>query len=144
MNVEGILRAKGDEVVTIRPDETIATLVTRLRLRRIGALVVSEDGRSIAGMISERDVVRGLAEHGASVLALPVSRLMTPEVISCRPEDTVKDLMEVMTARRIRHLPVLRNGSLGGIVSIGDVVKGRLAELQTEANVLREAYLARK
>ncbi len=144
MNVAGILHSKGAEVVTVGPNETVAALCNRLRSRRIGAAVVSSDGRSIEGMISERDVVRGLADEGPGVLSSPVSRLMTREVVTCSPDDSVKQLMAVMTARRVRHLPVVRDGALGGIISIGDVVKARLEELQTEANVLREAYLARK
>ncbi len=144
MNVDGILHNKGTHVVTIRPDETVAVLVERLRRNHIGALVVSGDGRSIEGIVSERDVVHGLADRGAAVLQQPVSSVMTREVVGCSPDDSVKRLMEIMTARRVRHLPVLRDGGLGGIVSIGDVVKARLEELQTEANVLREAYIARR
>jgi CBS domain-containing protein len=144
MDVDGILRAKGATVVTIRPDATIRELVQSLRDERIGAIVVSEDGRSVQGIISERDVVRGLAELGPRVLDAPVAELMTREVVACSLRDTVKHLMTEMTRRRIRHLPVVEDGVLRGIVSIGDVVKNRLEELETETNVLREVYLGRK
>lgn len=144
MDVDGILRAKGATVVTIRPDATIRELVQSLRDQRIGAIVVSEDGRSVQGIISERDVVRGLAEVGPRVLDAPVAELMTREVVACSLRDTVKHLMTEMTRRRIRHLPVVADGVLCGIVSIGDVVKNRLEELETETNVLREVYLGRK
>ena len=144
MNVDGILHAKGAAVVTIRPDETIRDLVDGLRKERIGAMVVSADGRSIDGIVSERDVVRGIAEHGPQVLGARVSQLMTREVVTCAPTDTVKQVMAVMTQRRVRHVPVLANGVLAGIVSIGDVVKNRLEEMEMEANVLREAYIARR
>jgi CBS domain-containing protein len=143
MDVDGILRAKGATVVTIRPDQTIADLVRGLREERIGAMVVSEDGRAVLGIISERDVVRGLAERGARILDVRVSELMTRDVVSCAPRDTVKQVMAEMTRRRIRHLPVVADGALRGIVSIGDIVKNRLEEMETETNVLREVYIAR-
>ena len=143
MDVDGILRAKGATVVTIRPDATIRELVQSLRDERIGAIVVSEDGRSVQGIISERDVVRGLAERGPRILDVQVSELMTRDVVSCAPRDTVKQVMAEMTRRRIRHLPVIAEGVLCGMVSIGDVVKNRLEEMETETNVLREVYIAR-
>ena len=143
MNVDGILRAKGAAVVTIKPDATVGDLVRGLRDARIGAMVVSGDGSSVLGIISERDVVRGLAERGTRILEVPVADLMTRDVISCTPRDTVKQVMAEMTRRRIRHLPVVADGVLCGIVSIGDVVKNRLEEMETETNVLREAYIAR-
>jgi CBS domain-containing protein len=144
MNVDGILRTKGVAVVTIRPDATVGDLVRGLVADRIGAMIVSEDGRSILGIISERDVVRGLAERGSRILEAPVAELMTRDVVSCTPRDTVKQVMAEMTRRRVRHLPVVADGVLCGIVSIGDVVKNRLEEMETETNVLREAYIARK
>jgi CBS domain-containing protein len=144
MNVDGILRSKGATVSTIKPDATIADLVRGLRAERIGAMVVSDDGRSVLGIISERDVVRGLAERGTRILEASVADLMTRDVVSCTPKDTVKQVMAEMTRRRIRHLPVMADGALIGIVSIGDVVKNRLEEMETETNVLREAYIARK
>ncbi len=144
MNVEGILRSKGASVVTIKPEATVEDLVQGLREERIGAMVVSEDGRSVLGIVSERDVVRGLAERGPRVLETRVAELMTRDVVSCSPHDTVKQVMAEMTRRRVRHLPVVADGVLGGIVSIGDVVKNRLEEMETETNVLREAYIGRR
>ncbi|MGB6561154.1 MAG: CBS domain-containing protein [Candidatus Binataceae bacterium] len=135
--VSAVLESKGRKVVTVAPRDTVASLVKVLSVNRIGAApVVSGDGR-LAGIISERDVIRGMAQHGDSVTALPVERLMTTEVRTCSPEDAIVELMEVMTLQRIRHLPVVRNGALEGIVSIGDVVKQRLAEAQSELNELR-------
>jgi CBS domain-containing protein len=144
MNVDRILRAKGSTVRTIRPDASVGDLVHGLAEERIGAMVVSEDGRSVLGIISERDVVRGIAERGSRILDAPVAELMTRQVFSCTPKDSVKQVMEEMTRRRVRHLPVLLDGVLSGIVSIGDVVKNRLEEMETETNVLREAYIARQ
>lgn len=143
MNVDGILRAKGAAVVTIGPDAMVGALVQGLRDERIGAMVVSEDGRSVLGIISERDIVRGLAERGPRILEATVADLMTRQVVSCTPGDTVKQVMAEMTRRRVRHIPVLADGVLCGIVSIGDVVKNRLEEMETETNVLREAYIGR-
>ena len=137
MNVEAILRGKGQEVATIRADATIAAAVRELKARGIGALVVSDDGHGVAGILSERDIVHALAEHGAALLALPVERLMTRRVVTCKPEDTVSELMARMTERRFRHLPVIREGALIGIVSIGDLVKNRIDEVQFEADSLR-------
>ena len=144
MNVDGILRSKGARVVTIGPDATVAELVAGLRDAGIGAMVVSADGRSVDGIVSERDVVRALAQHGAGIVGRPVSSLMTRDVVTCSPRDSVKQLMTEMTRRRIRHLPVVEDGALAGIVSIGDVVKNRLEEMETETNVLREAYIGRQ
>jgi CBS domain-containing protein len=135
--VSAVLESKGRKVVTVAPRDTVASLVKVLSVNRIGAApVVNGDGR-LAGIISERDVIRGMAQHGDSVTALPVERLMTTEVRTCSPEDAIVELMEVMTLQRIRHLPVVHNGALEGIVSIGDVVKQRLAEAQSELNELR-------
>lgn len=140
MKVRDILAHKGSAVVTVRPDTTVATAIHRLMLERIGALVVSDDGVRVLGIVSERDIVRVVAERGADALApdLTVEEMMTRNVLTCGLEDTVKDLMTTMTQRRIRHLPVVENGKLVGIVSIGDVVKNRLEEVELEANVLRE------
>ena len=141
MNVETILRDKGDWVATIRPDATVAEAVDTLHKERIGALVVSEDGEGVVGVISERDIVSALSEYGEDLLSRTVDEIMTRNVITCGPGDTVGELMAEMTNRRIRHLPVVKDGRLHGIVSIGDVVKNRLDEMETEASVLREAYL---
>lgn len=142
MKVEGILRSKGSRVVTASPHATIGSIVQRLHEERIGALVVIE-GERVLGIISERDVIRGLAERGPAILERRVTDLMTGLVSSCGREDTVKHLMSEMTRKRIRHLPVIENGVLCGIVSIGDVVKNRLDEVEMETNVLRDAYMVR-
>ena len=135
--VSAVLEQKGHKVVTVEPRDTVASLVKVLSVNRIGAAPVIDEAGRLAGIISERDVIRGIAEHGDLVTALPVERLMTTEVRTCSPEDAIVELMEVMTLQRIRHLPVVRNGALEGIVSIGDVVKQRLQEAQSELNELR-------
>lgn len=137
MNIEAILRNKGHDVATIRPDEPITAALTVLRERNIGALVVSENGETVDGIISERDVVHGLADRGADLLSLKLADVMTRNVVTCDPADTVDQLMAEMTNRRIRHFPVVRDGRLCGIVSIGDVVKSRLDEVEYEARSLR-------
>ncbi len=142
MKVEEILRRKGSEVKTIRPDASVATLAQRLRLERVGALVVSEDGARIAGIVSERDLVHGLAEHGARCLAQTVADLMTVRVVTCGPDDRVSQIARLMTDYRIRHLPVVEGTRLIGLVSIGDVVKNRIAEMELEAEVLRDMAMA--
>ena len=144
MKVREILDAKGRGVVTVRPEASVSTVVHRLVLERIGALVVSEDGRHIAGVVTESDIVRALAKDGAAAVASGrrVAELMTRNVATCTPEDTVKRVMAEMTRRRVRHLPVVEGGGLAGIVSIGDVVKSRLGEVELEADVLRDAYIA--
>jgi CBS domain-containing protein len=137
MNVETILRTKGRAVATIRPEETIGAAVAQLISRNIGALVVSQDGESVDGIISERDVVHALANQGADLLSLKVAEVMTRPVVTCDPADSVEQLMAEMTNRRIRHFPVVQDGRLCGIVSIGDVVKNRLDEVEFEARSLR-------
>ena len=137
MNVETILRNKGNRVVTIRPDAAVAEAVDLLNRERIGAIVVSEDGRGVDGILSERDIVIALAEHGEDLLSQPVDRIMTRTVITCDPADSVGTLMAEMTNRRIRHFPVVADGSLIGIVSIGDLIKNRLDEVEFEANSMR-------
>ena len=138
MNVHTILRNKGKSVVTIHPDATVERAVAVLRLRGIGALVVSDDGQSVAGIVSERDIVEALGRYGAELLAIGVGEIMTTQVVTCEPEDSAADLMAEMTNRRIRHFPVLDNGRLCGIVSIGDLVKSRLDEIEYEAHSMRE------
>jgi CBS domain-containing protein len=144
MKVREILDAKGRGVITVRPEATVATALDRLVRERIGALVVSEDGRRVAGVLSERDVVRALAAEGAATVAggRRVAELMTREVATCAPEDDVRHVMAEMTRRRVRHLPVVEGGGLAGIVSIGDVVKSRLEEAEEETATLRDTYLA--
>ena len=142
MKVADILRIKGSAVKTVRPDETALGLSHQLRMEGIGAMVVSNDGRSIDGIISERDLAYGLVAHGSQLPRITVSTLMTRVVIVCSPEDSVTDVIKLMTLRRIRHLPVKDGDQLVGIISIGDVLKHRLSELQLEANVLRDYAVA--
>jgi CBS domain-containing protein len=144
MHVAEILRAKGDAVHTVRPDQTIDFFVHRLRMEGVGAMIVSESGDSVDGIISERDVVFGLTEHGADVMKMKVAELMTKSVVTCSPNDTIGHVAKIMTQRRIRHLPVTEGRKLVGIVSVGDVVKHRLDELELEANVLRDYAVSRQ
>lgn len=142
MTVAAILKAKGNHVETTRADTTLYTVAWELKSRNIGALVVvDEGGTRILGIISERDVVRALIEHEAHVLTLPVSRVMTTRVLTCTPSDRITAVMALMTRHRVRHLPVVEDGRLAGIVSIGDVVKHRIDELELEANTLRETLM---
>jgi len=138
MTVRHILSQKGSQVFTIEPGATLAAAVQTLAQRRIGALVVTgADGR-IVGIISERDVVRVLGERGADVLGMPVAEAMTRKVVTCGQNETIAEIMERMTAGKFRHVPVVEQGRLAGIVSIGDVVKKRLSELEHEHDALRE------
>jgi CBS domain-containing protein len=137
MNVETILHNKGRAVATIRPDDTVGAAVDALISRNIGALVASEDGENVDGIISERDIVHALSRHGTGLLSLTVAEVMTRPVVTCDPTESVGELMAEMTNRRIRHLPVVRDGRLCGIVSIGDLVKNRLDEIEYEAKSLR-------
>lgn len=136
MMVGFILQRKGSDVATIPRTSTVSVAADHLTTRRIGALVVSDDGQMIDGIISERDIVRAVAHHGPSVLMHTVSEIMSTPVLTCRLDDTVDSLMALMTERRVRHLPVVANGALVGLVSIGDIVKYRVDELQTETKVL--------
>ncbi len=139
MNVQSILSTKGSAVATIPRAGSIAELTAALRDHGVGALVVSDDGVRIDGIVSERDAVRAMAQHGAAVLGRPVSTCMSGDVVTCRPGDTIDALMSLMTARRIRHVPVVDDGDrLSGIVSIGDVVKARLGQLERENDQLHE------
>ena len=139
MNVQAILSRKGTAVATVQPDATLAQATASFRDHGIGALVVSANGRTIDGILSERDVVRALAAHGGSTLGRDVASAMSANVVVCQCEDTVDQLMAMMTDRRIRHLPVLdTRGELAGIISIGDVVKARLGELELENNQLHD------
>mgnify|MGYP000331553722 CR=1 FL=1 len=140
--VSSIMKKKGADVVTVPPAADILAVTRLLRERGIGAVVVSADGREALGIYSERDLVRDVAEHGPGVLSTPVSVLMTKALVTCTGADDVKDIMRIMTQRRIRHIPVLEGGRLAGIVSIGDVVKSRLDDMEMEANVLRDVAVA--
>lgn len=138
MRISEILRRKGSDVATVAPDTTVRTLLAALAERNIGAVVVSPDGDTIAGIVSERDVVRSLHARGAELLDTPVSAIMTSAVRTCAPDDRVDGLRRTMTDHRIRHLPVVHEGRLVGIVSIGDVVKSAISELATEREHLVE------
>jgi CBS domain-containing protein len=144
MSVGEILKAKGSDVETIAGDATVGDAVLRLRDNEIGALVVSSDGQSVDGVFSERDVVAGLAQHGGDILDRKVEDVMTKRVATCSPEDGVGKVMLEMTELRARHFPVVEDGRLVGIVTIGDVVKNRLDEVEMEKNVLRDSYIAGK
>jgi CBS domain-containing protein len=138
MTVKAILAAKGGDVVTVEPNATLAAAAQLLAEHRIGALVIVGADRRVAGILSERDIVRALAERGASVLDEPVSQAMTRKVVTCKENETVAGLMEHMTAGKFRHLPVVDQGRLTGIISIGDVVKHRLHEIETETAAMRD------
>ena len=143
MKVQDLLTSKGDKVATTSSDATINTVLHRLKLEGVGALVVSDDGNTVNGIISERDIVRGLPDHGAALLEMTVAQLMTQNVKTCNADATVQDIMVEMTRSRFRHMPVLADGKLCGIISIGDVVKNRLEELETETHVLRDFIVGR-
>jgi CBS domain-containing protein len=137
MQVEDILRTKGTGVVTIGPEATAHELAQLLHQRHIGAAVVT-DGEELLGVAAERDIVHAVAKLGIEALELPVTEIMSPAVV-CEPRDPITDVMGAMTHRRVRHVPVLdEQGSMIGIVSLGDVVKHRLEEIETEASVLRD------
>ena len=138
MTVNDILRHKGNQVITIEPTATLAAAVRMLVQHRIGALLVTGAEHRIVGIISERDVVRVLDEKGPAVLGAPVAEVMTRRVVTCDRNETIAEIMERMTSGRFRHVPVIEHGRLIGIVSIGDVVKARLGELELEQNALRE------
>lgn len=141
MTVASILKDKGHDVATIAPDATLQDAVNMLAARKIGALVVTDFAGRVAGILSERDIVRAAARSGCDALKEPVSAHMTREVVTCQPSDGVDRLMEMMTSGRMRHLPVVHDGKLDGIISIGDVVKRRIAEAELEAESLK-AYIA--
>jgi CBS domain-containing protein len=138
MTVTSILAAKGGDVITIEPTSTLAAAAALLARHRIGALVVLGAGDRIAGILSERDIVRAIAERGREVLDEPLSQSMTRHVATCAPEDSIKSIMERMTAGKFRHVPVLESAKLAGIVSIGDVVKQRLGEMERESEAMRD------
>ena len=141
MRIADVLRTKGSAVATITPETSVSGLLNELSLHNIGAMVVvSVDG--VVGIVSERDVVRKLHEHGVELLRLPVSQIMTTMVATCSPTDTVDHLTALMTTKRVRHIPVVENDRLVGIVSIGDVVKQRMEELESEQRALQD-YITR-
>src|SRR3954471_15305481 len=138
MIIEHILAGKGPGVVTIEPERTLLETARVLDEKRIGAVVVSDADHPVLGIISERDIARAVARRGAAVLNEPVSQHMTAKVVTCTRSCTVSDLMELMTNRRIRHVPLVEHGRLSGIISIGDVVKHRVAELEAEGRLMHD------
>jgi CBS domain-containing protein len=138
MHVSTLLSAKGTAVVTVPSGTLVTDVVAVLNDRRIGAAVVSDDGTHIAGIVSERDIVRALAMTGPDALAQPVAAIMTTDVVTAAPDTTIEQLMSTMTDRRVRHVPVTVSGELAGIVSIGDVVKDRIQALELESKALQD------
>ncbi len=138
MRISDLLRIKGTKVVTVTPDTKVRRLLEVLAEHGIGAVVVSEDGKSVGGIVSERDVVRAFAQRGAAVMSEPVTEIYTAEVRTVAPDTSLDDVMRLMTEHRMRHAPVLVDGALGGLVSIGDVVKNRIDELETERTALSD------
>ncbi len=138
MRITDLLRVKGTRVVTITPDTTVRQLLAILAEHGIGAVVVSADGTSVDGIASERDIVRAFAKRGAAAMSEPVTAIYTAEVHTVMPDTQIEEVMRMMTERRVRHAPVVLDGSLRGIVSIGDVVKNRIDELETERAALTD------
>jgi CBS domain-containing protein len=138
MLIAQILAGKGSEVVSTRPEATIAEVAGLLKEKRIGAVVVTNADGRLCGIISERDLARGLASYGSKLLDMKVGGLMTSDVVTCSPDDGIETLMQTMTEGRFRHLPVVKDGELTGIISIGDVVKHRLKELEAETHMLQD------
>ena len=138
MNVKTILAAKGGDTISIEPTADLAAAAQLLAKHRIGAVVIRGAGGRLAGILSERDIVRSIAEHGAAALALPVGQVMTRNVATCGEDDSIASIMERMTTGKFRHLPVLAKDQLIGLVSIGDVVKQRVEEIEGESEALRD------
>lgn len=143
MKVHMMLAGKGRGVFTTPPDSTIETAIGAMKAERIGALVVTGKDETVLGIITERDVLLGLADHGAVILVMPVAEIMTTPVKSCTPDANVQDVMAEMTRHRFRHMPVIEDGKLCGMISIGDLVKNRLEELESETSVLRDYIVGR-
>ena len=141
MNVASILKGKGSDIITATEQDDIAAISKLLGHHKIGAVLVVDSDRHVKGVISERDIVRGLSESGDACLRKGVSDLMTSNVITCAPSDTIDEVMSLMTERRIRHLPVMEGDILVGFISIGDVVKARMDEVEREAAAMRD-YIA--
>jgi CBS domain-containing protein len=138
MNVAAILKQKGRAVATAKPDMTLMEVANKLAAKRIGAIVIVGAQGEIAGIISERDIIRALSVVGPDCMTQPVSQSMTRNVVTCQETDTLEELMAMMTARRFRHLPVMVDDALVGIISIGDVVKHHVAEVEMDATAMRE------
>jgi CBS domain-containing protein len=137
MTIRSILNNKGHQIVSVEPDAKLATAIRTLGEKKIGAVLVMDQGQ-LEGILSERDIVRVLGERGAGVLEEPVSEVMTRKVVTCKESDTVAELMEMMTTGKFRHLPVVDSGKVVGLISIGDIVKRRVQEYETEQEALRD------
>jgi CBS domain-containing protein len=142
MDIRTVLRTKGSQVETVTPDTLIPDVCQKMRVKGVGALVVSRDGQHVDGIISERDVVLGVAHDGFAVLKSTAAHLMSSHVVTCAPDDHLTKVMALITNQRVRHVPVVDAGKLAGMISIGDVLKARLSEIQLEADVLRDMHLA--
>jgi CBS domain-containing protein len=140
MNIAQILKSKGRAVATAPPDATLSEIIAKLAQKKIGAVVIVGDNGEVVGILSERDIIRQLGEHGAAALKDPASKSMTSSVISCQETSTLEEMMELMTQGRFRHVPVIEDGSLVGIVSIGDIVKHHVAEVEMEVTAMREYF----
>jgi CBS domain-containing protein len=138
MNVKAILAAKGGDIFSIEPAADLAAAAKLLSTHRIGAVIIRGAGGRLAGILSERDIVRAVSEHGIDALSVSVSQMMTRNVTTCGENDSIADLMERMTAGKFRHMPVLRDGQLIGVVSIGDVVQQRVEAIEQDADALRD------
>ena len=141
MQAEHILRRKGRRTITIGPDATLKEASNMLSKHDIGALVVTDETDRIVGVLSERDIVRQISERGPVALRLTVENAIEDEPATCTPDDSVKDLMEFVTRERVRHLPVLNDGKLDGVISVGDLLKSRMEEMETEKQVLRDRLM---
>ena len=144
MTVEGLLKDKGSFVPIIRSDVILQQVIEQLKIDEAGALVVTDDNRTILGLISERDIVRGLQSHGRNVVDRPVSELMTRSVVTCEVSEPLTRVLELMDKHQIHHVPILRGGVLCGIINMLDVVKNRLAEIDAEARALHEYVVGRR
>ena len=142
MNVAALLKAKGRAVATDRPDATVHQVAEKLSKKRIGAIVIVGAGGKLVGIVSERDIIHAIARSGGEALSLPVEKIMTRDVVSCAESETIESLMATMTSGRFRHIPVVEDGALVGIVSIGDVVKTHIAEVEMEASALKSYLVA--
>jgi CBS domain-containing protein len=138
MNVKTILAAKGGDIYTIEPTANLAAAAQLLSAHKIGVVIIRGAGGRLSGILSERDIVRAVSEHGADALTVPVGQVMTRNVTACGEDDSIADIMEQMTTGKFRHMPVLKNGKLIGLISIGDVVKQRVEEIERDADAMRE------
>jgi CBS domain-containing protein len=140
MNISQILKTKGRAVATARPDSTLSEVISKLAQKKIGAIVVVGDNGEVVGILSERDIIRQLAERGSAALKESASKSMTTAVVSCQETSTLEEMMELMTQGRFRHVPVIEDGALVGIVSIGDIVKHHVAEVEMEVTAMRDYF----